>query len=519
MTTVTVEMLYKSFGVLADAKDKASEHVDCYETILKGVQGNQSAKRLSAQFISRFFRYFKDKSEDSLNAIMDLCEDDDSSIRRAAIKEIPNICKYDPLQIQRLADVLVQLTQTDDNSELSSVNIALVALFELDARDTLKGLFSQIQQGEDVIRERAIGFLCNKLKTFSESVMTKDVEEYVLTETKKIMEDVTGDEFQQLIKVISSLSHLQTFQGRQQILTIIIEKITDDEFSASDEDSVSKIIQCMKIAQPLYSKNVHSSLFVKYVCENIVPKLKDIQVEEEKKEDRRLEIIKFLAEMSPFIGDGSKVISSIEPLYKVLIEYMPLPPEGDDENSTTPGDPTLNFSYVECLLYAFYQLTSKNPDFLTNEEVEERLKDFRKRLQYFARGLALYIKQLRMALQGKTREQLKSEPQSKLKVVALKTCNNINTLVKDLFHNPPSYKSSINLSWKPATTEADPKQAQKRPASTPSATNGDQKRTGKGERQLYRTPGGKYSSGMDGGRGRDGGGFRRRGGGSGRRYR
>ena len=25
---------------------------------------------------------------------------------------------------------------------------------------------------------------------------------------------------------------------------------------------------------------------------------------------------------------------------------------------------------------------------------------------------------------------------------------NIDTLIKDLFHNPPSYKSLVNLSWK-----------------------------------------------------------------------
>ena len=34
-------------------------------------------------------------------------------------------------------------------------------------------------------------------------------------------------------------------------------------------------------------------------------------------------------------------------------------------------------------------------------------------------------------------------------MVALKITNNINVLIKDLFHNPPSYKSVVSLSWKP----------------------------------------------------------------------
>lgn len=78
------------------------------------------------------------------------------------------------------------------------------------------------------------------------------------------------------------------------------------------------------------------------------------------------------------------------------------------------------------------------------------------RLQYFARGLQVYIRQLRVALQGKTGDALKTEEvtatppqrensdqpepslsphslfteQNKIKVVALKITNNINVLIK-----------------------------------------------------------------------------------------
>lgn len=51
---------------------------------------------------------------------------------------------------------------------------------------TLGGLFSQILQGEDIVRERAIKFLSTKLKTLPEEVMTKEVEEFILTESKKV---------------------------------------------------------------------------------------------------------------------------------------------------------------------------------------------------------------------------------------------------------------------------------------------------------------------------------------------
>lgn len=124
---------------------------------------------------------------------------------------------------------------------------------------------------------------------------------------------------------------------------------------------------------------------------------------------------------------------------------MPLPP--DSEISEVPK---LQFSHVECLMYAFHKLCKQTPEFLLKDA--EQLKEFKLRLQYFARGIQGYIKKLREAIGGKTEEELKTE-ENQLKVVALKTTNNINTLIKDLFHSPPSFKSVIHLSWKTPTVD------------------------------------------------------------------
>jgi hypothetical protein len=36
----------------------------------------------------------------------------------------------------------------------------------------------------------------------------------------------------------------------------------------------------------------------------------------------------------------------------------------------------------------------------------------------------------------------------KVRRIALKVTTNIDSLIKDFFHNPPSYKTSITASWK-----------------------------------------------------------------------
>lgn len=55
-----------------------------------------------------------------------------------------------------------------------------------------------------------------------------------------------------------------------------------------------------------------------------------------------------------------------------------------------------------------------------------------------------YIKKLQESL----KESEDANPdETQIKVTALKTTSNISTLIRDLFHSPPSFKSKIQLSW------------------------------------------------------------------------
>ncbi|XP_066557113.1 apoptosis inhibitor 5 [Amia ocellicauda] len=514
---VSVEELYRNYGILADAKDNISQHKDAYQVILDGVKGGPKEKRLAAQFIPKFFKSFPELADAAINSQLDLCEDEDVSIRRQAIKELPQFATGENLP--RVADILTQLLQSDDSAEFNLVNNALLSIFKMDAKGTLGGLFTQILQGEDIVRERAIKFLSTKLKTMPEEVMTKEVEDYIFTESKRVLEDVTGEEFVLLMKILSALKNLQTVSGRQQLVELVAEQAyLEQHLNPADTDSVDRLLQCTRQAVPLFSKNVHSTKFVTYFCEHVLPNLSTL-TSPVAELDIQLEVLKLLAEMSPFCGDMDKLEANLTMLFDKLLEYMPLPPE-EAENGENAGteEPKLQFSYVECLLFGFHQLGKKLPDFLTDKINAERLKDFKIRLQYFARGLQVYIRQLRVALQGKTGDALKTE-ENKIKVVALKITNNINVLIKDLFHNPPSYKSTVTLSWKPVQkAEA---ASHKRTSSDDMTTSTPQKKPSplpkRDARQIYNPPSGKYSAtignfsyeqrgGFRGGRGRGWGG-------------
>ncbi|TRY54832.1 hypothetical protein DNTS_001798 [Danionella cerebrum] len=391
----TVEELYRNYGILADAKEELSKHKDAYQVILDGVKGGAKEKRLAAQFIPKFFSSFPELADAAINAQLDLCEDEDVSIRRQAIKELPRFAAGENLP--RVADILTQLLQTDDSAEFNQVNTALISIFKLDAKGTLGGLFSQILQGEDIVRERAIKFLSTKLKMMPEDIMTKE--------------------------------NMQTVSGRQQLVELVVEQaFLEQALNPADADSVDRLLQCTRQAVPLFSKNVHSTRFVTYFCEFVLPNL-SLLTSPVAELDIQLEVLKLLAEMSPYCGDMDKLEVNLNMLFEKLLEFMPLPPEEENGENTASDEPKLQFSYVECLLFGFHQLGKKLPDFLIDKVSAEKLKDFKIRLQFFARGLQVYIRQLRVALQGKTGDALKTD--------------------EDLFHNPPSYKSTVTLSWKP----------------------------------------------------------------------
>lgn len=89
---------------------------------------SEKEKKLAAQFIPKFFKHFPSLTEEAIDKILDLCEDDEIQIRRMAIKELPAFCKDAKENTPRISDILAQLLNASDQTELQQVNISLQAL-------------------------------------------------------------------------------------------------------------------------------------------------------------------------------------------------------------------------------------------------------------------------------------------------------------------------------------------------------------------------------------------------------
>lgn len=56
------------------------QHESAFLSILASVKGAQAEKRLASQFITRFFKFFPKLQENAIDAMLDLCEDEDNMV-------------------------------------------------------------------------------------------------------------------------------------------------------------------------------------------------------------------------------------------------------------------------------------------------------------------------------------------------------------------------------------------------------------------------------------------------------
>lgn len=73
-------------------------------------------------------------------------------------------------------------------------------------------------------------------------------------ECPQVLEDVTGEEFVLLMRVVSGLRVLQTVSGRQQLVELVVEQaFLEQALNPADPDTVDRLLQCTRQALPLFS--------------------------------------------------------------------------------------------------------------------------------------------------------------------------------------------------------------------------------------------------------------------------
>lgn len=472
------------------------QHEEEYKKIIEFVQSSDTRERLlAAQLISRFFKHFPEHEEAAFDAIVDLCESANVDVRKHATMSMIGICRESKHLVSKAADILIQLYQTDQASEVTLINQSLTTLLNLNIQNFLQSFFTNFEDGAEVVRERSLKFLATKLNALDESILTKEVEEQLLTHSKKALEDVTKDEFLTFIGILSKLKIAKTATGQAMIVSVIKSQADlEKEFNIQDKDALDKFLLCTKHTIPLLSQYQRGSEYVNYICLKILPHLKELAAG-----GLDLKILQTLAEMSPHIiaEDIPAQIDldkCLDQVYNKLIEYLPLPqidaemtpvdevakepeaeiPTANDATETAAPDATkaeanaevktdekettkeqseplapkketdFQFTHIEYLIYTLHQLCRLKPEFYNETLQTESMA----RLNHLVQGCTKYTSILANQLRGVKSQDLKKE-ENQLRSIGLRTTKNISTIVKDFFKRPPQFKATIVLSCKP----------------------------------------------------------------------
>lgn len=242
------------------------------------------------------------------------------------------------------------------------------------------------------------------LKVIPEEKMTTELEEFVMEQSKKLINDCSTQEFVSVIAVMSSLKSSSTLLGRQKLVNIITNIILTKlpTFDPHNAQNIDLLQNAGKQVERLMSKNVSAAQLLKHMLVTVVP---SILLVDKPFQQRR--ILQILTNLSSHPGDAFTSISEenqvelLKPLYITLLSSLPEPTVISDGD--TPAKASLPAFTIECLLYALLNLLSKFcPAFFcasvqgeegldkTSQEAVTRLQNLRQKAQYAARIIQSY---------------------------------------------------------------------------------------------------------------------------------
>ncbi|KAM9953712.1 hypothetical protein ACTFIR_008804 [Dictyostelium discoideum] len=330
-----------------------------FSKIIELSSKTKQTKKLSPQFISKYFKRFPTLQEKAIDCLIDLFDssDEDVIMRVNALKAIPTICRDNPDHIAKLVDILSQLLNTDSKVEAEHTKNSLIELYKLNSVTTLNSFLTFLESEESSMEDQPVASSSTLLSFLKESIIPLVRTEY----SKSSIETQTFFRVR-ILKLIAKCTSTTELDLLFQLLECftqykVQETITDLEtnvlpvIESQSLDTIrKKLINFTKILL-FKSKKPHTEinsnkLFDLYL-NKIFPKINEFD------ETNKTELVSVFAQVTPHM---TQEISTqfLEPVYNLFKATVP-------SKTTTPvADVDLQFTIVEALLFALSSIGSKS---------------------------------------------------------------------------------------------------------------------------------------------------------------
>ncbi|KAJ3400470.1 hypothetical protein HDU80_006908 [Chytriomyces hyalinus] len=162
---LSLDEFYSATDTLIGARESltaSSKIAASFSTLLQATHARTETrvKVLAATAIPKYIALVPGIADDALDSHLDLCEDDNASVRHAAIKALPAFAVSVPGFTSKVVDVLCQLLQTDNTEEAAVVSASLTSCFHSDPAASSTAIFHQISLNSvPSIRRKSLAFL------------------------------------------------------------------------------------------------------------------------------------------------------------------------------------------------------------------------------------------------------------------------------------------------------------------------------------------------------------------------
>ncbi|TYJ57261.1 hypothetical protein B9479_001994 [Cryptococcus floricola] len=216
--------------------------------------GSSNAKHFFGSNISTFFAEFEDLQDQAIDALLDLCEDEDEDMRIVGIKGLGPTAKADPRWVKGNTGVLLQLLASQPR-ELEAVTQALVDLLFIASPDVFSVMADDCKGSEaetGASRDNILRFLkyqgAPALKKLLHSGNHRDAEERFRNEFEGVLSS-GGLGLEEKVTVINLLVPLSTVSGanaRAESTNQFIKLITDSFPSMTPIADKSRVTHILK---------------------------------------------------------------------------------------------------------------------------------------------------------------------------------------------------------------------------------------------------------------------------------
>ncbi|KAI0981190.1 hypothetical protein GJ496_007455 [Pomphorhynchus laevis] len=466
----TVDELYENFSQISSENISAVDKELAFKNIIQAATGEGNETKLACQFICRLFSSFPACKDQALNAVRQLLKSSSPDIRKQAIHDLPVLTKQYPEKIAYVTNGMLELLATEDHVELTLIHKTLLTLINQCSNDCLDAIFTSIDRAVDsFIKKRIIGFILTKSQHLIEnSKFTDEVQTVIFKRAKESLLKSDSECFIGLVQFIQKLPACQTLLARQDIIKCIIDRAQlDNHVDIQDTSRLVFLLSCIQHSLHLYSRNANSTAFTIFVIDELCPNI----IGSHWTVDERLQILRLLAALMVHCGKIEEDHDKRHEIVFELLEHYLHPPPEDPEAAV---DPNFELSALECVLYTYHSICKMNPEYLMRNEVSnEQFKKFRVKLQYLGQAVQHYIKQLKHQNYTNT-----DDKDDNIRYTSLTICTNIHSMIRDFFHNPPSFKANIEFSWIA-------NKAEKRSSDANTSNESSAKRFARPERSIY----------------------------------